>query len=148
MVDWRWKTEYLKYLPFSQRILKMPCDGSSAFKLKIYRLYSSASWLHVETMTDWHLEKGKNSFLFVGIHFYKSACLVHNTICQVNVLWLDIFHRAGTSIVSDICDLSKNSEIAPLTLVSMEKSFFTTYFVSHRKPIWVKICGKYIYRKM
>ena len=46
-----------------------------------------------------------------------------------------INHPAGTSIVSDICDLSNISDIAPLTLGSMEKSFFTTYFVSHRKPI-------------
>ena len=45
------------------------------------------------------------------------------------------YHPAGTSIVSDICDLSNISDIAPLTLGSMEKSFFTTYFVSHRKPI-------------
>ena len=57
-------------------------------------------------------------------------------------------HPAGTSIISDICDLSKISDIAPLTLGSMEKSFFITYFVSHRKPISVKISGKYIYRKI
>ena len=50
-------------------------------------------------------------------------------------------HPAGTSIVSDICDLSKISDIAPLTLGSMEKS----YFVSHIKSISVKISGKYIY---
>ena len=54
-------------------------------------------------------------------------------------------HPAGTPIVSDICDLSKISDIAPLTSGSMEKSFFITYFVSHRKPISVKISGKYIY---
>ena len=44
-------------------------------------------------------------------------------------------HPAGTSTDSDKCDLSKDSDFAPLTLGSMEKSFFTTYFVSHRKPI-------------
>ena len=62
----------------------------------------------------------------------------------------DVFvsHPAGTSIVSDICDLSNISDIAPLTLGSMEKVFFTTYFVSHRNPISVKINGKYIYRKI
>ena len=54
-------------------------------------------------------------------------------------------HPAGTSIVSDICDLSKISDIAPLTLGSMEKVLFATYFVSHRNPISVKINGKYIY---
>ena len=37
-------------------------------------------------------------------------------------------HPAGTSIVSDICDLSNISDIAPLTLVSMEKSFFYHLF--------------------
>ena len=46
-----------------------------------------------------------------------------------------IKHPAGTSTDSDKCDLSKDSDFAPLTLGSMEKSFFTTYFVSHRKPI-------------
>ena len=44
----------------------------------------------------------------------------------------DIVHPAGTSKESDKCDLSKDSEIAPLTLGSMEN---TTYFISHRKPI-------------
>ena len=56
-------------------------------------------------------------------------------------------HHAGTSIVSDICDLSKVSDIDPLTWGSMKNSFFITYFVSHIKSISVKISGKYIYRK-
>ena len=34
-------------------------------------------------------------------------------------------HPAGTSKDSDKCDLSKDSEIAPLTLGSMDNSFFT-----------------------
>ena len=46
-----------------------------------------------------------------------------------------LMHPAGTSKDSDKCDLSKDSEIAPLTLGSMDNSFFTTYFVSHRKAI-------------
>ena len=38
--------------------------------------------------------------------------------------WIEmVLHPAGTSIVSDICDLSNISDIAPLTLGSMEKSF-------------------------
>ena len=37
-------------------------------------------------------------------------------------------HSAGTSIVSDICDLSNISDIAPLTLGSMEKRFFYHLF--------------------
>ena len=41
-------------------------------------------------------------------------------------------HPAGTSTDSDKCDLSKDSDMAPLTLGSMEN---TTYFISHRKPI-------------
>ena len=43
-----------------------------------------------------------------------------------------LFHLAGTSNESDICDLSINSDITPLTLGSMAN---TTYFVSIRKPI-------------
>ena len=39
-----------------------------------------------------------------------------------------LHHPAGTSIVSDICDLSNISDIAPLTLGSMEKSFFYHLF--------------------
>ena len=39
-------------------------------------------------------------------------------------IFIEPKHPAGTSIVSDICDLSKISDIAPLTLGSMEKSFF------------------------
>ena len=46
-------------------------------------------------------------------------------------LFVDI-HPAGTSKESDICDLSINSDFAPLTLESMAN---TTYFVSNRKPI-------------
>ena len=40
----------------------------------------------------------------------------------------DTIHPAGTSKESDKCDLSKNSEIAPLTLGSMDKSFFYHLF--------------------
>ena len=76
---------------------------------------------------------------------------MEHTSCSVshnNNDSFDIYHPAGTSIVSDICDLSKISDIAPLTYGSMEKVFFITYFVSHRKPISVRISGKYIYRKI
>ena len=38
------------------------------------------------------------------------------------------FHPAGTSVFLDICDLSNISDIAPLTLGSMEKSFFYHLF--------------------
>ena len=54
-------------------------------------------------------------------------------------------HPAGTSKESDKCDFSKDSDIAPLTLGCMENA---TYFISHRKPILVKIWGKYIYEKI
>ena len=56
-----------------------------------------------------------------------------------------MLHPAGTSKESDKCDLSKNSEIAPLTLRSMDKSFFTTYFVSHRKTYLSKRFVENIY---
>ena len=38
------------------------------------------------------------------------------------------YHPAGTSKDSDKCDLSKDSEIAPLTLGSMDNSFFYHLF--------------------
>ena len=44
------------------------------------------------------------------------------------LLTMHLLHPAGTSIVSDICDLSNISDIAPLTLGSMEKSFFYHLF--------------------
>ena len=51
------------------------------------------------------------------------------TILNVaTVLLHTVIHPAGTSIVSDICDLSNISDIAPLTLESMEKSFFYHLF--------------------
>ena len=40
-------------------------------------------------------------------------------------------HPAGTSIVSDICDLSKVSYIDTLTLGSMRKSFFLSLILYH-----------------
>ena len=40
-------------------------------------------------------------------------------------------HPAGTSKESDKCDLSKNSEIAPLTLGSVDKSFFLPLILCH-----------------
>ena len=59
-------------------------------------------------------------------------------------------HHAGTSKNSDFCDLSKNSEIAPLTLVSMEKSFFyhlfcvtqETYLSKDLWKIYIEKCNK------
>ena len=56
-----------------------------------------------------------------------------------------LLHPAGTSNDLDKCDFSKDSDIAPLTLGYMENA---TYFISHRKPILVKIWGKYIYEKI
>ena len=44
---------------------------------------------------------------------------------------LEILHPVGTSIVSDICDLSNISDIASLTLMSMEKSFFLPLILCH-----------------
>ena len=40
----------------------------------------------------------------------------------------ELLDPAGTSKESDICDLSKNSEIATLTLGSMDNSFFYHLF--------------------
>ena len=39
-------------------------------------------------------------------------------------LYVVHIHPAGTSTDSDKCDLSKDSDFAPLTLGSMEKCFF------------------------
>ena len=65
----------------------------------------------------------------------------------VGVQWHSLMHPAGTSIVSDICDLSNISDIAPLTLGSMEKSFFyhlfcvtqETYLSKELGEIYIKI---------
>ena len=51
-------------------------------------------------------------------------------------------HPAGTSIVSDICDLSKISDIAPLTLGSMEKSFFYHLFCVTQETYLSKDLGE------
>ena len=39
-------------------------------------------------------------------------------------MFLDISHPAGTSTDSDKCDLSKDSDMAPLTLGSVENTTF------------------------
>ena len=63
--------------------------------------------------------------------------ILGNTSKQAVSKWkvtrrITLKHRAGTSTDSDKCDLSKDSDMAPLTLGSMDN---TTYFISHRKPI-------------
>ena len=47
---------------------------------------------------------------------------------NLNESFFLLTHPAETSKESDKCDLSKNSEIAPLTLGSMDKSFFYHLF--------------------
>ena len=59
--------------------------------------------------------------------------------------WLEIplgRNPAGTSIVSDICDLSNISDIAPLTLGSMEKSFFYHLFCVTQETYLSKDLGE------
>ena len=83
----------------------------------------------------------KTFFLDTFISHYEILITYHknyiegkqNEIYLCTGLWTSKpTHPAGTSKDSDKCDLSKDSEIAPLTLGSMEN---TTYFISHRKPI-------------
>ena len=49
-----------------------------------------------------------------------------------------LIHPAGTSIVSDICDLSKVCDIEPLTWGSMRKSFFYHLFCMTHKIYFSK----------
>ena len=53
-----------------------------------------------------------------------------------------LVHPAGTSIVSDICDLSNISDIAPFTLGSIEKSFFYHLFCVTQETYLSKDLGK------
>ena len=55
-------------------------------------------------------------------------------------------HAAGTSKDSDKCDLSKDSEIAPLTLGSMDNSFFYHLFCFTQESYLSKDLGE-IYMK-
>ena len=63
---------------------------------------------------------------------------------RVKILWT--LHPSGTSIVSDICDLSKVSDIGPLTGESMRKSFFYHLFCITHKIYFSKDFWE-IYRK-
>ena len=54
----------------------------------------------------------------------------------------DLLNPAGTSIVSDICNLSNISDIAPLTLGSMEKSFFYHLFCVTQETYLSKDLGE------
>ena len=49
-------------------------------------------------------------------------------VMNLEIPSLSTLHPAGTSKDSDKCDLSKDSEIAPLTLESMDNSFFYHLF--------------------
>ena len=67
------------------------------------------------------------------VHSGKARGELRGSVCTNGLaVWKrkrqTVLHPAGTSIVSDICDLSKISDIAPLTLGSMEKSFFYHLF--------------------
>ena len=67
-----------------------------------------------------------------GPTLYKDQNLSFIVMSFTNVSNMSfLIHPAGTSTDSDKCDLSKDSDMAPLTLGSMEN---TTYFISHRKP--------------
>ena len=57
-----------------------------------------------------------------------SPLILTENICVQGIRWIMHMRPAGTSKESDKCDLSKNSEIAPLTLGSMDKSFFYHLF--------------------
>ena len=52
------------------------------------------------------------------------------------------YHPAGTSNGSDKCDLSKNSEIAPLTLGSMVNNFFYHLFYFSQEIYLSKALGE------
>ena len=68
---------------------------------------------------------------------------------QDNHLFLDPLHPAGTSKDSDKCDLSKDSEIALLTLGSMDNSFFYHLFCFTQESYLSKDLGEiYIYGKI
>ena len=53
-----------------------------------------------------------------------------------------LLHPAGTSKESDKCDLSKDSEIAPLTLGSMDNSFFHHLFCFTQESYLSKDLGE------
>ena len=58
-------------------------------------------------------------------------------------------HPAGTSKDSDKCDLSKDSEIAPLTLGSMDNSFFYHLFCFTQESYLSKDLGEiYIWKNL
>ena len=60
-----------------------------------------------------------------------------------HVRFNNLIHPGGTSKDSDICDLSKVSDIVTLSRRSMRIIFFfTTKFISHRYPISVNIYKK------
>ena len=67
----------------------------------------------------------------------------------VAALMLMLGHPAGTSKDSDKCDLSKDSEIAPLTLGSMDNSFFYHLFCFTQETYLSKDLGEiYIWKNL
>ena len=79
---------------------------------------------------------------------HKQTTDTTENITSIQDYWLNWkmirthYHPAGTSIVSDICDLSNISDIAPLTLGSMEKSFFYHLFCVTQETYLSKDLGE------
>ena len=74
------------------------------------------------------------------VRILLECILVYYYLLAVKFWWPD--HPAGTSKDSDKCDSIKRFWFSVLMVVYEKFSF------SNIQRIWVKICGKYIYRKM
>ena len=82
----------------------------------------------------------------------KSKCKMCRKLylnIKINVFILRFKHPAGTSKDSDKCDLSKDSEIGPLTLGSMDNSFFYHLFCFTQESYLSKDLGEiYIWKNL
>ena len=75
--------------------------------------------------------------------------LNHSTFSRIKICLIQSLHPAGTSKDSDKCDLSKDSEIAPLTLGSMDNSFFYHLFCFTQESYLSKDLGEiYIWKNL
>ena len=89
--------------------------------------------------------------IFVLLVIYEKVELPTASLVVINIdhFQRTIAHPAGTSKDSDKCDLSKDSEIAPLTLGSMDNSFLYHLFCFTQESYLSKGLGEiYIWKNL
>ena len=82
------------------------------------------------------------------LHIGEEACKQEDPLWLWNPGQTPLEHPAGTSTDSDKCDLSKDSDLAPLTLGSMVNNFFYHLFYFSQEIYLSKDLGEIYMNKI